>query len=92
MNERTEEMSTVINEAVQPAMDLVEATAKKSGKGAVVIVAAAAGVMAVGALIVGGVKLGANLIKEHNAKKEMRKPDDGTVVEVTHEQAVELSK
>ena len=92
MDEKNNVMETVINEAAQPAMDIVEATVNKSGNTAGIVAAAAGGVMLVGACVVGVVKLLVPAIKKHAEQKKIRKPDEGTVVEPTQEQLDEVTQ
>lgn len=85
-----EEIMTVVEETKKPAMDIVEAAASSSGKGAVVatVLTVAGGVIAVGALIAGGIKV----IAEHKSKKELHKVDEDKPVEVTDEMINEVTK
>ena len=85
-----EEVKTVVNKAMNPAMDIVEATASKPGKSAAVVVGFTAGAIILGGIIVGGVKLGAKAIAKHKEKKAMRKPTN--VVEPTQEQLNEVTE
>lgn len=84
-----EEMNTVVNEAAEPMMDFVEASANASGKGAGGFVAAGVGLVAAIALVVGGIKFGVDKYKEHQSKKELRQPEE--IVEPTPEQLDEVT-
>lgn len=85
-----ENMEQVVTKAVEPAMDIIEATAKKSGKSAAIVAGFAAGAIVIGGIIVGGVKLGAKAIAKHKENKALRKPTN--VVEPTQEQLDEVTE
>lgn len=85
-----ENMEQVVTKAVEPAMDIVEATAKKSGKTAAMVVGIVAGTFVITSIVIGGVKLGANAIAKHKENKALRKPTN--VVEPTQEQLDEVTE
>lgn len=85
-----DEIKNTVEEAMEPAMDIVEASAGKTGMGALGFIVAGAGVVAATALVVKGIMWGVETLKEHQSKKELRKPD--TIVEPTQEQLDEATK
>lgn len=86
----SKEFEKTVEEAMEPAMDIVEATAEKSGMGAAAVVAIGTGVVAVTALVVTGISFGVKALKERKSKKELHKPEG--IVEVTDEQVEEVVK
>lgn len=84
-----EEMN-IVEEAMEPAMDIVEASASKSGMGTVGFVVLGTTVVAATALAVKGIMWGVKTLKEHKSKKELRQPEE--IVEPTDEQIEEVTK
>lgn len=70
-------------------IDAVEMEAEESGIGTGMAMLIGAGLTLATTAIV---RLGKNLYAKHKAKKELRQPEEGEVVEPTEEQIVEVTQ
>ena len=87
---KPEEMNTVVNEAMEPTMDIVEASTSNSGKGTIGFIVLGTTMVAGTALAVKGIMWGMKALKNLKANKELRQPEE--VVEITDEQIEEVTK
>lgn len=83
------EIMNIETEVMETEFDAVELADENSGIGTGAAMLIGAGITAAGIAVV---KLGKKLWANYKAKKELRQPDDGEVVEPTEEQIMEVAQ
>jgi hypothetical protein len=87
------ENANIMNEEAKDAIiDVVEMAAAGPETGVPKAVKIVCGVVAAVATVAISAVFGTKAWKEHKSKTEVRKPDEDTVVELSHEDIVELSE
>lgn len=84
-----ENENIMFEEVMDNEVETYEAESEKSGLGGVALMA----IGAIGAAAIGAaVTFGKKLWDKHKAKKELRKPDEDEIVEVTDEDIAEVTE